>query len=477
MKSKWVKVFALTGMFVSTIVLPTLAEEKTYICDKDVDCSNLFFDIKTIDSGEPVTGRIEEYYDNRQLKSEGNCINGKREGSWRFYGHEGLWIADETGGLHLIRDDTGRIHQIRDYYEGLSAEGNYQNGKPDGHWKFYRQNGQLYLEGNYIDGYKDGLWKEYYGNGQLSSEKVYKNSGKEILVKSYYRSGKLLSEKKLILVKPFADETSLLSKNEGISKEYHENGQLKSEVNYTNGKQNGLWKSYYENGQLRNEGNYTNGKQNGLWKYYYENGRLKSEITFGDDKSYQVKDYYENGQLQNEGQKKTILVKDGNIRTVRDGLWKYYYENGRVKSEITYSDDETTRQVKNYYKNGQLENEGQEKTILVKKGNYYSEVNERYGSWKYYRENGRLKKEGGYINNKPDGLWKWYFENGQLVLEGEFKEGSSNGLWKSYDEKNGQLQSEGNYINNNQNGLWKFYDENGNLKETKVYKNGVEVKE
>ena len=65
---------------------------------------------------------------------------------------------------------------------------------------------------------------------------------------------------------------------------YYENGQLKLEVNYKDGKEEGLWKGYYDNSQLRMEGNYKDGKQEGLWKGYYDNGQLRSEGNYKDGK-------------------------------------------------------------------------------------------------------------------------------------------------------------------------------------------------
>ena len=49
-------------------------------------------------------------------------------------------------------------------------------------------------------------------------------------------------------------------KKEGFFKNFHENGQLKKEGNFINGKKEGLYKTYYENGQLEFEGNYKEGK-------------------------------------------------------------------------------------------------------------------------------------------------------------------------------------------------------------------------
>ena len=49
-------------------------------------------------------------------------------------------------------------------------------------------------------------------------------------------------------------------------------------------KEEGSWKTFYENGELKNEGNYKDGKAEGLGKTYDENGKLKAEVNFKDGK-------------------------------------------------------------------------------------------------------------------------------------------------------------------------------------------------
>lgn len=47
----------------------------------------------------------------------------------------------------------------------------------------------------------------------------------------------------------------------------------------------GVVKGYYENGNLRAEGNFKDGKLEGLGKSYYDNGNLKAEVNFKDGKA------------------------------------------------------------------------------------------------------------------------------------------------------------------------------------------------
>ena len=71
----------------------------------------------------------------------------------------------------------------------------------------------------------------------------------------------------------------------GVVKSYYDNGNLKLEGNFKDGKYEGLGKGYYENGNLKVEGNFKDGKEEGLEKRYYENGNLKGEINYKDGKA------------------------------------------------------------------------------------------------------------------------------------------------------------------------------------------------
>ena len=87
----------------------------------------------------------------------------------------------------------------------------------------------------------------------------------------------------------------------GIIKLYYDNGALKKDIPYKDGKENGIGKGYYPNGNLESEGNFKDGKLEGLFKGYYENGNIRMEINYKNDKREGLfKEYYENGDLIGE---------------------------------------------------------------------------------------------------------------------------------------------------------------------------------
>ena len=61
----------------------------------------------------------------------------------------------------------------KNYYNTSSkieSIGHYENGIPQGFWKFFYNNGKVKAEGHYENGKKQGFWKEYYKNGNVKSE-------------------------------------------------------------------------------------------------------------------------------------------------------------------------------------------------------------------------------------------------------------------------------------------------------------------
>jgi antitoxin component YwqK of YwqJK toxin-antitoxin module len=65
----------------------------------------------------------------------------------------------------------------RTYYDTektqLKSEVFIYNGKKEGVYKEYYEDGELLSEVNYINGKKNGIYNSYYDNGQLSSEINY----------------------------------------------------------------------------------------------------------------------------------------------------------------------------------------------------------------------------------------------------------------------------------------------------------------
>ena len=112
---------------------------------------------------------------------------------------------------------------------------------------------------------------------------------------------------------------------------YWENGQKLSEVQYFNKKRDGSCKYWYKTGQLMSSGLYKNGKMYGPFISYYENGQIQSQGNY----NYDASDIYSR----------------------KDGIWKYYHENGKIESESIIKNG--VEELKFYDKEGNLLPEGE----------------------------------------------------------------------------------------------------------------------
>ena len=52
----------------------------------------------------------------------------------------------------------------------------------------------------------------------------------------------------------------------------------------------------------------------------------------------------------------------------------------------------------------------------------------------YYPNSQQLESEGERLNNELHGNWKWYYENGQLKKEGHYDQGKASGHFYFYHE-------------------------------------------
>ncbi|WP_243456856.1 toxin-antitoxin system YwqK family antitoxin [Polaribacter batillariae] len=118
---------------------------------------------------------------------------------------------------------------------------------------------------------------------------------------------------------------------------------------------------------------------------------------------------------------------------------------------------------KEYYKNGQLKQEGW--LLNGTKVDY----------WKYYYKNGSLKKEGRFKNNFEVKYWYFYRPNSNVEKEGHFKKGKKYNWWLFYDEK-GNINHKCQLKNNQKNGYCLIYN-NKKLVKASKFKDGKKIKE
>lgn len=139
--------------------------------------------------------------------------------------------------------------------------------------------------------------------------------------------------------------------------------------------------------------------------------------------------------IKNDTKTNTISEEGYYADDKKVGLWKKYYPEGKIKSEITYVLGKPDGYARFYYQNGNVSEEGHWK------GNKW------IGDYKYYHENGNPAYEWVYNDGgKRTGVQKYYYESGKIMIEGEWKDGKEAGVITEYYES-GKVKSKKSFNN------------------------------
>lgn len=195
----------------------------------------------------------------------------------------------------------------------------------------------------------------------------------------------------------------------GFNTLYYENGRISSEGTMVNGQPDGYWKTYYESGKLKSEGNRKNFLLDSIWKFYDENEKLILEITYKNDKKNGIRRTYQ----ENE------IIEENFTDDVKQGSTLYYYADGKLKKRVPFVNGIEDGMAYEYDPDGTIIT-----MIEYKKGfivnrdkiNRKDRNNLKQGRWIYFYDNGRIRMEGAYMDDKKNGYFKQYDREGNLVV-------------------------------------------------------------
>jgi antitoxin component YwqK of YwqJK toxin-antitoxin module len=471
-------------------------------------------------------GYWKNYYKNGNLKIEGNRKHFQLDSTWKFYSEKGKitkavnYAEGKKNGYTLNYDTSQRVTSRETFLNDIK-QGNtwtyypsgktkqvtpYVKGKPDG-WAYEYSEDSVVIsimkyQGGILasverlnrkdeNGKKQGVWKEFYDNGNLKSEKKYKDDLVDGYVKTYDKKGNLQNTEKFNNGKEVKNAPELAKLD--VYKDFYEDGTMKYEGGYINGmpvgthyhyrqkymcdslpvarddtsdvmikkyvcrnravpdsaitylegikieygavdsmrNRIGIWTEYHNSGEFRGKGLYANDKRIGEWVFYYPNGQVEQRGK-----------YDKKGRAQGE--------------------WKWFYENGALMREEFYIDNLRNGMMTDYAEDGKI----------ITKGEYIDDMQE--GLWTY--ETPEYRAIGKYVNDKPDSLWKsYYMPKEKLKFEGRFLNGDEDGQHTWYYE-NGKKMVQGSYVGGMKQNDWKFFDEAGFNYLTIFYENDIEVK-
>lgn len=378
-------------------------------------------------------------------------------------------------GIYAQYVDTSSSFYKAYYFDNgsIASEGFLENGKPNAYWITYYPNQLRKSEGNRINFELDGLWKFYNKKGNLENSITYKKGIKNGKYKYFSDQCFLIKEENY--TNDTLDGDVIEYFNDSIN-----NRPYKSYKNFDKGLLDGIAYDYSKEGILVTVYYYQKGflvstekinrknnlgNKEGIWKEFYDNKRLKKEERYKNGllNGY-VKMYSRTGKLE-----EAILYINGEKQDQNENLADFdlqytYYENGKIKSSATYNLAGKKEGVTNYFdEEGELKfSEIYKNGVLIERGKI-DEKGLNQGLWESFYLNGNVKNKGEYVNGKKLGKWEYFFHSGKKEQEGYFdKNGKYTGEWVWYYESGNILRRE-NYRRGIEDGMLEEYDRGGKL--------------
>lgn len=253
---------------------------------------------------------------------------------------------------------------------------------------------------------KKGLYKKKYSNGQIQTTGMIENHFKTGEWKDYTFKGELEGI--------YTYTNGLLN---GPFSLYNSNGLKIREGTYTNNTQTGELTDWYMNGKKRSVQHLNaEGKNIGLQEYWKSDGKRSETIFFREDGTKQVITYAD-GRIVSRMQ-----FRDKKL----DGP-QYYYPNTNGKNPLDTFPDE----IRTYHqgvKQGATRLFGKNHVLIAE---YYYKNDMRDSIAREWNENGELKFEFQYKEDQLNGHCINY-ENGKKSVEGGYKDGKLEGLHIQY---------------------------------------------
>jgi antitoxin component YwqK of YwqJK toxin-antitoxin module len=204
--------------------------------------------------------------------------------------------------------------------------------------------------------------------------------------------------------------------------------------------------------------------RNGLTKEFYPDGRIKSEVEFSDGKvNGQVKTYFENAKISEISSWTNDL---------RNGHSKYFSDNGSLYQEEFYNDNKLNGEQKTYFENGKIKTRIIYEDDLIRQvlvtndtlGNKLDEltIDNGKGVLNTYYLSGKIQSKTDFVNGMPNGKSKFFFESGKEQGYVTMVDGQKNGELLFFHE-NGQIARQALFKNDIIVGVEKKYNQKGKI--------------
>ena len=344
--------------------------------------------------------------------------------------------------VFMLGDCTAQSEFTRYYHANgiVSSEGFLSDGKPEGYWKSFNEQGQLISEGNRYNFMLDSIWRFYRADGSLSKTITYSEGKKNGLAEGFDELGNLQSR-----------VTYLNDLRQGSFTEYFVGGDVSKRIEFEADKENGRGYEYGRDGRIITVLDYRSGVlrkkelinrydkaglKQGAWKEFYTNGKIRSECHYVDDQKDGVcKEFNKEGSLK-EIEKYSAGIEEPEAQEAMTvDIRSTYYPDGKVASLGSYSKEGNKQGLfRSFDQQGNVTGASIFKNDLMIAKGIVDEFGVRQGSWLEYYLSGEKRAEGTYVDGQREGAWIYYYRSGKVEQKGKYQKGKSHGQWKWYYE-------------------------------------------
>ncbi len=201
------------------------------------------------------------------------------------------------------------------------------------------------------------------------------------------------------------------------------NAQQTNQINASREK-TGRWIKYFDNGKIKYEGQFHNGKPYGVFTYYYNTGEIKAKNNFSEGGiiAYNTT-LYKSGKIMSEGKY---------VNQKKDSIWNYYSdEPNLIISKEGYSHGVLNGKSITYY----LNSDDTAEIVIYENG-------KKNGRLLKYFPDGTLMTESYYKDGMPDGDFTHYHINGSIQIIGKYYRGQQSGEWQYFDEEGNPIDED-----------------------------------
>ena len=191
------------------------------------------------------------------------------------------------------------------------------------------------------------------------------------------------------------------------------------------GRKQGHWVKTDRNGAKIYEGDFVDGQETGVFKYFWPNGTVKIQNTFSVPGKYCSHEAWD--------EQGNLIARGFYNQKNRDSVWTFYNQDGKVVKKATYRMGVKYGMHIVFNANGDTV-ESQNWTDNHRNGPWYRRIGKKgymrgtyvmgglEGKLVEYNDEGQLVREGNYKNGRKDGIYR-YYQLGQLIVDEKWGDG------------------------------------------------------